>query len=210
MRQIADISLLIIASVGIWFHSSAAQDAAAPKQATLQETTSWLESHLMNLHSTFALTAVTFDTKRKPPKEIERDVTHFSEAISTVHFDKCLLLITTTYQDEAGIVTTSSKVPLDQMTTAASHQGQNAPADEEDTKYTALPATSFSVELLSSSQVVSWHRATEHQGRDTRLKDGNDSSFTVKLDDSELAPRLVNGFNHAIKLCHSSGNAEPF
>jgi len=194
----------------VWSLNSAAQDAAAPKQATLQETTSWLESHLINLRSTFALTAVTLDTKKKPPKEIERDVTHFSETISTVHFDKCLLLITTTYQDEAGIVTTSSKVPLDQMTTAASHQGQNAPTDEEDTKYTALPAMSSSVELVSSSQVVSWHRASEHRGRDTRLKDGTASSFTVKLDDSELAPRLVNGFNHAIKLCHSNGNTEPF
>jgi hypothetical protein len=211
MRQVAVISFLItVALLGIRVVGSGAQDAPNRPQATLQETTSWLESHLMNLHSTFELTAVTSDATKKPPKEIDRDNTHFSEAVSAVHFERCLLFITTTYEDELGTVTTSSKVPLDRMITASSHQIPNAPKDEENTKYTALPAMSYSLEISSALQVVSWHRTTEHRGRGAGLKDGTDSSLTVKLDDSELAPRLVNGLNHAIELCHSNGNTEPF
>ena len=191
------------------------QRAANP---TLGETSQWIQSHVVGVTHTSRKTTVTYRLKKgKLPKESERGVLNIQESVSVATFDGCTLTLGQLIKGDDYSIVTVSTVPLDRLATASLKVENFDPVktatSQESSETTIVPASDFVLTLEASANVIAWKRKSSGNIPLEQVSipfDGKSSSLRIHSDDQGMPPRLLNAFNHAIKLCHVDTKPEPF
>ena len=201
--------------------ASVAQSTHDGSTATLQETTQWLESHLVGVSSVFDMTTIDVDSHGNPIKtkknspENTPTVFHYTDTVTAAKIDNCLLVMSVreVIHTGRGAIDTvwASKVPLDRMKGASWSERKIEPTVLQTERTTRTPST-FNEILLNTSEKISFSSVTKtkEDGKTDSSVTDPDDKFSIVTDDSSIASRLVNAFNHAIKICRASAKPEPF
>jgi hypothetical protein len=185
---------------------------------TLAETTQWIEGHVVGLMHGSSRTIVTYHLKKgKLPREAGRQNASSNESVSVAKFDGCSLTLGQLTKGDDYTVVTVNTVPFDRLMKAswkvAKQESSRSETKDEVTETTIVPDTVVLLTLEGSANVISYRRRSTGSIPLDWIKmpfEGVQSSLVIRADDQEMAPRLVNAFNHAIQLCHKDLKPEPF
>jgi hypothetical protein len=212
--RLATAAVVLSISLPVSPHSKAQE--ASPSNATLQDTTLWIQAHLEGLSHTESATTVSMDLKHKPPREIHRNTNVHTVTVQSVKFDGCTLTVVDVDNWESFQDTTVSKIPLERMSLAEWKFTDNKPDVSSSANYSRTtswtPEWYGSVAISGTENSILWSRRTVNA---SDASENSSSSGSVKMtsfasDDEELGKRLVRGLNHAIELCKASAKPEPF
>jgi hypothetical protein len=189
---------------------------AAP---TLDETATWLSSNLITLHYSYSRTTVKIDPKKKQPDEKTKKTYNLSGAILQASMNKCALTLvereTTDAGDWSSAETTTYQVPIDKLDAAklevlrrkdAATQGNRINTFEPE-YYMALTLQSARENIIWISHTVDSSAYAQPKASDDR---GTSEVMVLLSDDSIFSQRILNAFNHSIKLCREQSKPEPF
>jgi hypothetical protein len=185
---------------------------------TLAETTEWLENRLVGVAHGSRKTVVTYTLKKgKPPRETDRQNTDTHESVATAKFDGCILTLGQLTKGDDYSVMTTSTIPFDRLTLASWKVDRLDPSKTENPQQSSetkmVPASVVVITLEASTNVISYRRTSSGNVPpewNAVPYEGISSSLLIRSDDEAMPSRLVNGFNHALKLCHTSAKPEPF